>query len=55
MGDVLIAEKEIRQRLGLDGDLVGVLALGYRDAVASAVGREFDVTDPDKVVWYDNS
>jgi hypothetical protein len=55
MGDVLIAEKEIRQRLGLDGDLVGVLALGYSDAVASAVGHEFDVADPDKVVWHDNS
>lgn len=29
MGDVLIAEEIIRQRLGMAGDLVGVLALGY--------------------------
>lgn len=29
MGDVLIAEDEIRSRLGMRGDLVGVLALGY--------------------------
>lgn len=29
MGDVLIAEAAIRYRLGVSGDLVGVLALGY--------------------------
>jgi nitroreductase len=29
MGDVLVAEAEISKRLGLDGDLLGVLALGY--------------------------
>jgi len=29
MGDVLIAEQTIRERLGMDGDPVGVLALGY--------------------------
>ncbi|MBE2318355.1 nitroreductase family protein [Solirubrobacter sp. CPCC 204708] len=32
MGDVLIAEEMIRERLGLAGDLVGVLALGYTEA-----------------------
>jgi nitroreductase len=32
MGDVLIAEEMIRDRLGLAGDLVGVLALGYTSA-----------------------
>jgi len=31
MGDVLIAEEDIRQRLHMRGDLVGVLALGYCD------------------------
>jgi nitroreductase len=31
MGDVLIAEDAIRSRLGMHGDLVGVLALGYSD------------------------
>ena len=29
MGDVLIAESAIRSRLGMGGDLAGVLALGY--------------------------
>lgn len=28
MGDVVIAEREIRARLGMEGDLMGVLALG---------------------------
>jgi nitroreductase len=31
MGDVLAAEKQIRERLGFEGDLVCVLALGYSD------------------------
>lgn len=31
MGDVLIAEQTIRDRLGVTGDLVGVLALGRSD------------------------
>jgi nitroreductase len=31
MGDVLIAESWIRERLGMVGDLVGVLAIGYSD------------------------
>lgn len=33
MGDVLIAEEHIKAELGMDGDLVGVLALGYSDAL----------------------
>ncbi len=33
MGDVLIAEQAIRARLGMTGDLVGVLALGYSSEV----------------------
>lgn len=31
MGDVAIAEQYIKERLGMIGDLVGVLALGYSD------------------------
>jgi len=31
MGDVGVAETEIQARLGFDGDLVGVLALGYTE------------------------
>ncbi len=29
MGDVMVAETEVRHLLGLDADLVGALALGY--------------------------
>lgn len=32
MGDVLIAEQQIRARLGMEGDLVGVVALGFSPA-----------------------
>jgi len=32
MGDVVIAEEEISRRLGMEKDLMGVLALGYSDA-----------------------
>ena len=32
MGDVLIAEEHIKSELGMSGDLVGVLALGYSDS-----------------------
>ncbi len=31
MGDVMVAEDDIRERLEIDGDLTGVLALGYAD------------------------
>lgn len=31
MGDVGVAEREIQERLGIAGDLVGVLALGYTE------------------------
>jgi nitroreductase len=33
MGDVGVAEKDIQERLGLKGDLMGVLALGYTEQV----------------------
>jgi nitroreductase len=32
MGDVVIAEEHVAAQLGLDGDLIGLLALGYSDA-----------------------
>lgn len=31
MGDVAVAERQIQEELGFNGDLVGVLALGYTD------------------------
>lgn len=47
MGDVLIAEDTIRARLGMAGDLVGVLALGYTagEPTPKALGE-------DRVVWH---
>lgn len=51
MGDVLIAEEEIARRLGIERDLVGVLALGYSEARAPRrVSR--DISDPATVVWH---
>lgn len=47
MGDVLITEDTIRQRLGFTGDLVGVLALGYTDAEPHSMAQK-----PDRVVWH---
>lgn len=32
VGDVVIAEASVRERLGMTGDLLGVLALGFSDA-----------------------
>lgn len=51
MGDVLVAEQEIRCALGIAGDLVGVLALGYSDE-APRPRPEPDVEDPSSVVWH---
>jgi nitroreductase len=36
MGDILIVEEQIRDSLGMGGDLVGVLALGYSDEAPHA-------------------
>lgn len=48
MGDVIISEPYIKDRLTMVGDLVGVLALGYSDVELQArpVDREF-------AVWHD--
>lgn len=48
MGDVLVAEPWIRARLGLSGDLVGVLAIGYSNG--GAVPRRLAA---DRVVLHD--
>jgi nitroreductase len=46
MGDVVVAEDAIAERLGLEGDLVGVLALGY----APAAPERSRTLLPDRVV-----
>jgi nitroreductase len=51
MGDVAIAEAAIRERLGIQGDLVGVLALGYSN-VSPPATHPPEIDDPDKVVWH---
>lgn len=52
MGDVVIAEEEIATRLGIEIDLMGVLALGYSDAPA-AWPKDLDVLrDETHVVWH---
>lgn len=48
IGDVLIAEGAIAERLGARGDLVGVIALGYAPSLPP---RERDLSD-DAVVWH---
>jgi Nitroreductase family len=40
MGDVVIAEDDIRATLGIAGDLVGVLALGFSDRSGGAPTME---------------
>lgn len=47
MGDVLIAEQTVQQALGMDGDLVGVLALGYSDGDPTP-----KTIEPDRAVWH---
>jgi hypothetical protein len=48
MGDVLIAEPLIKERLGLTADLVGVLVLGRSIDAPGAQRRASD-----RVVWHD--
>lgn len=47
MGDVLVAEPEIRELLDLRGDLAGVLALGY--STGDPVPKKLE---PDRVRWH---
>ncbi|MGH3253901.1 MAG: nitroreductase family protein [Streptosporangiaceae bacterium] len=52
MGDVVIAEDDIRRALGIAGDLVGVLALGFSDVPAAARRQRLDERDAEHVVWH---
>lgn len=52
MGDVVIAEDLISLRLGLHGDLVGVLALGYSEDAARSDRVAYDIDDSGRVVWH---
>jgi nitroreductase len=50
MGDLVIAEPFIRDRLGFDGDLVGVLVLGYSSEPVAPRGHLIDIDDERRVV-----
>lgn len=50
MGDILVAEEFIKNRLGIQVDLVGVVVFGYADAEGSP--RTIDAHDPRRVVWH---
>lgn len=52
LGDVVIAEGGIRDRLSIDGDLIGVLALGYSDAIAPVPRRSPNTLHDERVVWH---
>ena len=53
MGDVVIAEPVIARQLGIEGDLLGVLALGPVDeAAAEPGGASQDLTDTEQTVWH---
>ena len=52
MGDVVIAEDAIRVGLGIAGDLVGVLALGFSDVPAPSRRQRLDERDAEHVVWH---
>jgi nitroreductase len=52
MGDVVIAEDAIRASLGIAGDLVGVLALGFSDAPPPSRRQRLDERDAEHVVWH---
>jgi nitroreductase len=53
VGDVVIAEPEVRRELGLIGDLVGFLALGYSSTEATKPMDEPAFSDIDRVVWHE--
>jgi nitroreductase len=52
MGDVVIAEEEIARRLGIETDLMGVLALGYVEASTPSTIPQTALTDRTRVVWH---
>ncbi len=52
MGDVVIAEEEISRRLGIEKDLMGVLALGYSEAPVRPCSVAEMPFDRAHVVWH---
>jgi nitroreductase len=52
LGDVVIAEDEVRRRLGMQDDLIGVLALGYSDEPIRPRLLADALSDPTHVVWH---
>jgi nitroreductase len=52
MGDIVIAEEEIAQRLGLEKDLMGVLALGYSESPVGVPSVPDLPMDATHVVWH---
>ncbi len=52
LGDVVIAEEEISRRLGIEKDLMGVLALGYSEAPISPRSLPDMPIDTAQVVWH---
>lgn len=52
MGDVLIGEQSISESLGVVGDLMGVVALGYPAERLPSRPEQFDPLDPTTVVWH---
>jgi nitroreductase len=53
MGDVVIAEDDIGRTLGIEGDLVGVLALGFSDVPLPPRRQRLDDQDAEHVVWHE--
>lgn len=51
MGDIVIAETAIKRRLGIERDLVGVLALGYVDQPQATQVRDMFELDSVQVHW----
>jgi len=55
MGDVVIAEDDICRVLGIGGDLVGVLALGFSDMPPPPRRQSLDEQDAEHVVWHESA
>ena len=52
MGDVLVAEPVVQAELAMQGDLAGVLALGYSTEDLPSRGHLVDPSDPRRAVWH---
>lgn len=52
MGDIAIAERWIQEQLGLDGELLGVLALGYGSTPPNAPRQSRDPRERSLVRWF---